>query len=125
MTHQAVALLVEFALGAEVLEAQVLHLLLLGKDVVFALDFLFLGQIDHVGFVLLVHLFCLRSQCLNLGLPALADLVELLVGHLILRNLLQDIIHVDKSILLGEGIHAAQQGKNACDDDFLHRAKGI
>ena len=66
----------------------------------FFLGFLLLGEEKRLILVVLVQGLSLKVQSLDLGLPALGELIELLVGTLICRNPVQDIFHIYQGELL-------------------------
>lgn len=95
-SHQGCALLEELTLGTEVLLLQFCGLFLLLHDSILTGFLLLLREEDNLVLIVLIEGLRLYLQCVNLGLPLLGHLIELFVGSLVGRDVLEDIVHVDK-----------------------------
>ena len=104
----------ELLICGKLAQNKVLHLFLFGDDGILLGRLLVGGEEHHVGLILLVHRFGFGGQCLDFALPALGNLVELLVGHFVLRNLLQDVVHIDQRIFLCKAACTDQHHGDAC-----------
>ena len=97
---QGVALLEELAFGTEVLLLEVGGLTLFLDDGVLTLFLLLLREEDGFVLVVLVEGLGLDGDGLDLCLPLLRRLAELLVGALVGGDILQDVLHIDEGELL-------------------------
>ena len=62
--------------------------------------FLLLGEEYDLALVVLVEGLRLKGYGLDLALPLLGDLVELLISHFVGRHIAEDVLHIDKCKLL-------------------------
>ena len=106
--HECRTLLEEFALGTEVLFLEFCGFLLFGHDGILTGFLLLLREEYDLVLVVFIQCLCLDLQCFDLSLPLLRYLVELFVGALVGRDVLEDIFHVDEGELLG------LQGQGRC-----------
>ena len=106
--HEGVALLEEFAFGAEVFLLQVGCLLLFLDDGVLLLFLLLLGEEDHLVLVVLIECLRLGGEGVDFCLPLLRGLVQLFVGSLVGRDILEDIFHIHQCELLGHCVRSEE-----------------
>ena len=101
--HEAFALLEELALGAEVFAFQVRGIFLFLHDGLLSCLLLFLREKHQLVLIVFIHCGGLGVEGLDLGLPFLRYLVELLVGTLVGGYVFEDILHVEQRKLLCAG----------------------
>ena len=104
-SHETLTLLEQLTLGTEIFLLQVSSFLLLLHYLLLLGLLLLLGEEHYLVLLVLVHGCGLGGESLNLCLPLLAYLIELLVGTLIGRNTFQYVFHVEQGKLLGIRSH--------------------
>ena len=119
-SYSRLAALDELTLGTEVAALQFVGLLL-GRDDGLLASFLLLGREEgDVRLVALVGSLCLGLQSRDLALPALGELLELLVHQLVGGILLEDVVHIDEGELLRCGAEYSYAHQAEEEEHLLH-----
>ena len=112
--EQCFAFLVQLAIGAKILALEFQYLVFFAKDFLLALGSHSLGEEYLLGLVVGCQHANLLLQGINLFLPAFGDKGQLVVGRLVLRQVVQDILQVNISyrLVFGKNRATQQQGCN-------------
>ena len=98
--EERLSFLEEFAIFAEIATLGFEGLFLFGQDLRLAFLLHLLGEEDLLGLVVGLEHTRFFVERIHLALPAFADHRELLVGGLVLRQVLEDILHIHEGNFL-------------------------